>query len=327
MIMKFKYIFFSVLLFSLTSCETDVEDPTAVVPPAPYVGDSGSADFSSYVSLGASNASGFMDNSLFIAGQLNSFPNILAGAMSQAGGGEFTQPYVADNVGGMTVGGNEIAGERFFFNTQTFVPQGASGAITTEALDFQPGPYSNMSFPFVSAIHMVAPGYGDPAGLQTGTANPWFVRAASSPSARIIDDVLAQSPSFVTLVPGDDFNAWALFGGPTDEVELGGATGMVAGVQGVIGALAANVPAGVITTLPDPSITPTFTTVPWNPIPLDAATAAQLNAVFNNADPSQGDLGYNVILQLADALYDFPCLSGIQAASGNYVPAACDDPS
>ena len=97
--MKFKYIFFSVLLFSLTSCETDVEDPTAVVPPAPYVGDSGSADFSSYVSLGASNASGFMDNSLFIAGQLNSFPNILAGAMSQAGGGEFTQPYVADNAG------------------------------------------------------------------------------------------------------------------------------------------------------------------------------------------------------------------------------------
>ena len=173
MIMKFKYIFFSVLLFSLTSCETDVEDLTAVVP-APYVGDSGSADFSSYVSLGASNASGFMDNSLFIAGQLNSFPNILAGAMSQAGGGEFTQPYVADNVGGMTVGGQEIAGERFFFNTQTFVPQGASGAITTEALDFQPGPYSNMSFPFVSAIHMVAPGYGDPAGLQTGTANPWF---------------------------------------------------------------------------------------------------------------------------------------------------------
>lgn len=321
MIMKFKYIFFSVLLFSLTSCETDVEDPTAVVPPAPYVGDSGSADFSSYVSLGASNASGFMDNSLFIAGQLNSFPNILAGAMSQAGGGEFTQPYVADNVGGMTVGGQEVAGERFFFNTQTFLPQGASGAITTEALDFQPGPYSNMSFPFVSAIHMVAPGYGDPSGLQTATANPWFVRAASSPSARIIDDVLAQSPSFVTLVPGDDFNQWALFGGPTEEVELGGQFGMVAGVSAVIGALAANVPAGVITTLPDPSITATFNTVPWNPIPLDEATAAQLNGVFNNTDPSLGAPGYNVILQLTQV----PCLNGIQAAGGNFVPAACDD--
>ena len=325
--MKFKYIFFSVLLFSLTSCETDVEDPTAVVPPAPYVGDSGSADFSSYVSLGASNASGFMDNSLFIAGQLNSFPNILAGVMSQAGGGEFTQPYVADNVGGMTVSGNEILAERFFFSTQAFVPQGASGAITTEALDFQPGPYSNMSYPFVSAIHMVAPGYGNPAGLATvpATANPWFVRAASNPSARIIDDVLVQSPSFVTLVPGDDFNQWALFGGPSEEVTLGGATGMVAGVQAVIGALAANVDAGVITTLPDPSITPTFTAIPWNPIPLDAATAAQLNAVFNNADPSQGDLGYNAILQLAAALYNVECLSGIQAAGGNFVPADCDD--
>ena len=323
MIMKFKYIFFSVLLFSLTSCETDVEDPTAVVPPAPYVGDSGSADFSSYVSLGASNASGFMDNSLFIAGQLNSFPNILAGAMSQAGGGEFTQPYVADNVGGMTVGGNEIAGERFFFNTQTFAPQGASGAITTEALDFQPGPYSNMSFPFVTAITMVAPGIGDPNGLATvpATANPWFVRAASSPSATILGDVLAQTPSFVTLVPGDDFNGWALFGGPSEEVALGGPTGMVAGVQAVIGTLAANVPAGVITTLPDPSITATFTTVPWNAIPLDAATAAQLNAVFNNTDPSLGALGYNVVIQLALV----PCLNGIQAAGGNFVPAACDD--
>jgi len=333
MIMKFKYIFFSVLLFSLTSCETDVEDPTAVVPPAPYVGDSGSADFSSYVSLGASNASGLMDNSLFIAGQLNSFPNILAGAMSQAGGGEFTQPYVADNVGGMTAAGNEVWGERLFFSTQTFSPQGASGAITTDALDFQPGPYSNMSFPFVNAIHMVAPGYGNPAGLQTvpASANPWFVRAASSPSATILEDVLAQSPSFVTLVPGDDFNAWALQGGPTDEVELGGATGMVAGVQAVIGTLAASVPAGVITTLPDPSITATWNTVSHNPVPLDEATAGQLNFVFNNGcmfdedgnpippDPDF-DLGYNCILQFTQV----PCIDMAQVGMGNFVPAACD---
>ena len=96
---------------------------------------------------------------------------------------------------------------------------------------------------------------------------------------------------------------------------------MVAGVSAVIGALAANVPAGVITTLPDPSITATFNTVPWNPIPLDEATAAQLNGVFNNTDPSLGAPGYNVILQLTQV----PCLNGIQAAGGNFVPAACDD--
>ena len=149
----------------------------------------------------------------------------------------------------MLVGGQEFAGERFFFSTQSFTPQGASGAITTDALDFQPGPYSNMSFPYVTAIGMVAPGFGDPRGLGAGTANPGIVRAASSPSATILGDVLAQTPSFVTLVPGDDFNGWALFGGPTDEVALGGATGMVAGVQAVIGTLAANVPAGVITTV------------------------------------------------------------------------------
>ena len=126
--------------------------------------------------------------------------------------------------------------------------------------------------------------------------------------------MLAQSPSFVTLVPGDDFNQWALFGGPTEEVDLGGQFGMVSGVSAVIGALAANVPAGVITTLPDPSITATFNTVPWNPIPLDEATAAQLNGVFNNTDPSLGAPGYNVILQLTQV----PCLNGIQAAGGNF---------
>ena len=35
---------------------------------------------------------------------------------------------------------------------------------------------------------MVAPGFGDPSGLGAGTANPWFVRAASSPSATILGD-------------------------------------------------------------------------------------------------------------------------------------------
>ena len=48
---------------------------------------------------------------------------------------------------------------------------------------------------------------------------------------------------------------------------------------------------------------------------------SQLNGVFNNTDPSLGAPGYNVILQLTQV----PCLNGIQAAGGNFVPAACDD--
>ena len=53
---------------------------------------------------------------------------------------------------------------------------------------------------------------------------------------------------------------------------------MLAGVIGTIQALSANVPNGVITTLPDPTNTATFNTVAYNSIPLDETTAAQLNA-------------------------------------------------
>ena len=57
---------------------------------------------------------GWTDGSLFMAGQMNSFPNIIAGVMSMAGGGEFTQPYVSDNVGGILVGGAEFGGKTIF---------------------------------------------------------------------------------------------------------------------------------------------------------------------------------------------------------------------
>tara|TARA_B100002051_G_C16635703_1_gene585785 strand:- start:131 stop:1159 length:1029 start_codon:yes stop_codon:yes gene_type:complete len=137
-----------------------------------------------------------------------------------------------------------------------------------------------MAFPFVNAIHMVAPGYGNAAGLAQGLANPWYVRAASSGNASIIGDALAQQPTFVSVIPGDDFSAWALFGGPTAEVDLTSATGMFNGVGATLQTLGASVPGGVVTNLPDPSNTATFNTVAYDAIPLDQATADMLNGAF-----------------------------------------------
>ena len=310
--MKIKYLLLSVFMLALWSCETDIVNPDEVYP-EPYLDiDSGDADFSTYVSMGGGLAAGWSDGSLFMAGQMNSFPNIMSGVMSMAGGGEFTQPYVDNNVGGMLVGGAEFWGERQYFDGAG--PAGVSGNITTEATSSIPGPYNNMAFPFVNAIHNVAPGYGSLAGLAQGLANPWFVRAASSQSATVLGDALAQQPTFVTVVPGDDFSAWALFGGPTAEVDLTSAQGMFTGVGATLQTLGASVPGGVVTNLPDPSNTATFNTVSYDAIPLDQATADMLNGAF---------LAYNGGLAAAAA---FGLITADEAAARTIVWATGNNP-
>ena len=310
--MKIKYLLLSVFMLALWSCETDIVNPNEVYP-EPYLDiDSGDADFSTYVSMGGGLAAGWSDGSLFMAGQMNSFPNIMSGVMSMAGGGEFTQPYVDNNVGGMLVGGAEFWGERQYFDGAG--PAGVSGNITTEATSTIPGPYNNMAFPFVNAIHNVAPGYGSLAGLAQGLANPWFVRAASSQSATVLGDALAQQPTFVTVVPGDDFSAWALFGGPTAEVDLTSAQGMFTGVGATLQTLGASVPGGVVTNLPDPSNTATFNTVSYDAIPLDQATSDMLNGAF---------LAYNGGLAAAAA---FGLITADEAAARTIVWAAGNNP-
>ena len=310
--MKIKYLLLSVFMLALWSCETDIVNPDEVYP-EPYLDiDSGDADFSTYVSMGGGLAAGWSDGSLFMAGQMNSFPNIMSGVMSMAGGGEFTQPYVDNNVGGMLVGGAEFWGERQYFDGAG--PAGVSGNITTEATSTIPGPYNNMAFPFVNAIHNVAPGYGSLAGLAQGLANPWFVRAASSQSATVLGDALAQQPTFVTVVPGDDFSAWALFGGPTAEVDLTSAQGMFTGVGATLQTLGASVPGGVVTNLPDPSNTATFNTVSYDAIPLDQATSDMLNGAF---------LAYNGGLAAAAA---FGLITADEAAARTIVWAAGNNP-
>ena len=279
--MKFKYIFLSVLFLGLMACETDVENPGATYPDAYLDIDSGDADFSTYVSMGANITAGVSDNTLFAAAQMNSYPNIMAGVMSMAGGGEFSQPYVSDNVGGINVGGNQFWGPRLYFDGAG--PALVSGSPTTEATNVEPGPYSNMAMPYALGITYVAPGVGSVSGFATNSANPWYVRAASSDGATMLGDALMQQPTFVTFEPGNDFSSYAQFGAsgfPFGFVQLDGPTGMFAGVVGSIQALSASVPNGVITTIPDPTSTPDWNTVTHDVIPLDQGTADQINAAF-----------------------------------------------
>ncbi len=82
---------------------------------------SGEADFSNYISVGASFTAGYTDAGVFIAGQEDSFPNTLSKQFANIGGGEFVQPLVNDNTGGILIG-NNASGYRLVFGGAGPVP-------------------------------------------------------------------------------------------------------------------------------------------------------------------------------------------------------------
>src|SRR5690625_1019721 len=101
-------IFIASAFLALVACETDFDNK--VTDEGFY--NSGSADVSAFVAVGNSLTAGYADNALYKTGQENSFPNILASRFAFVGGGEFKQPMMADNYGGLLLGGNKIAEPR-----------------------------------------------------------------------------------------------------------------------------------------------------------------------------------------------------------------------
>lgn len=284
-----------ILLFTAAifiSCEAEFEN--AIEDNEVYkVGD---ADFSNYVSVGNSLTAGFADNALYREAQMNSLPNILAQQFALVGGGEFTQPMVEDNIGGLLLNGNPLPGfdTRLVLSTQsgTPAPENISGTPQTDITNVLSGPFNNMGVPGAKSFHLGLSGYGDISNVET-IANPYFVRFASSPSATVIDDAVAQNPSFFSLwIGNNDVLAYATSGGTgTDQTgNLDPTTygfnditdpNVFGGVYNAyVDALTSSASGGVLYNIPDVTNIPFFTTVPNNALELDAQTAADLTGFF-----------------------------------------------
>ena len=273
-----------VSLLSVTSCKTDFETDMSKIQVT-----SGEADFSKYVALGNSLTSGYRDGALYADGQRESYPAMIAGQMQRAGGGTFTQPLVPDNIGGFT----NVPGFRGKLTLQV-----VNGALTpvystaVSALDRLTGTYNNMGVSGAKSFHLVASGYGDMAGLAAGTANPYFVRFASSSTTSVLEDAKAQNPTFFSLwIGNNDVLSYATSGGVgtnqtgntnprtyssndiTDPNVLAGSIRTVLEGMRSVGATK-----GVIANIPNVTSIPFFTTVPYNAVPLDEARATALNA-------------------------------------------------
>ena len=192
--MKKFYAFLLAFGILFWSCEDDDFVVPDIPDPDPITYTSGSANFSNYVSVGNSLTAGLSDAALFVDGQTASYPNMLAGNFALAGGGNFTIPFMADNLGGLTLGGMPISGNRLFldFSSGSPTPTPVAGQGMTEVSNVLTGPFNNMGVPSAKSYHLLAPGYGNVAGVSMGLANPFFARMASSPDATILGDEEAQ---------------------------------------------------------------------------------------------------------------------------------------
>lgn len=291
MIKNIKWILIASL--GIVSCSQEVEDTSGIVPEVAV--SAGSADFSKYVALGNSLTAGYSDGALFKAGQMNAYPKLLADQFALVGGGEFTTPFMNDNAGGLLLGGFPIQGVRLIFNGAA--PVSLPGASpTTDILNVLTGQFNNMGVPGAKSFHLLAPGYGNVAGVATGASNPYFVRFASSGSTTIVADAVAQNPTFFSLwIGNNDLLSYATSGGIgvnqtgnfnpatygsndiTDPTVFAGA------YSGIVDAMTANGAKGVVANLPYVNSVPFFTHVatdPIKPTSIPAASSAQLNVLF-----------------------------------------------
>ncbi len=276
----------------LVSCDPEFEN--SVEDQGFY--DAGDANFTNYVAVGNSLTAGFADSALYITGQENSYPNIMAQQFSFVGGGEFTQPLMADNLGGLLFNGQQIAQNRFVLAVDAQGNPGPAileGTPTTEVTTSATGPFNNMGVPGAKSFHLTASGYGNEGGILTGQANPYYARFATGPTANVIDDAASLNPTFFSLwIGNNDILSYATTGGSGVD-QTGNLDPTMYGPNDItdpnvfaavysqqVDILSAGTSGGVLVNIPDVTSIPFFTTVPAQSIPLDAATAAAVNAQF-----------------------------------------------
>jgi hypothetical protein len=306
------------LMLLVSACDQDVIDLQQ-----PEVADecegasAGTADFSKFVSVGESLVAGFQAGALFTNGQNSSLGAIVADKLECTGGSEtFNQPDI-NSVNGYnstySIPGVITLGRLVLFDSDGGGPKGP--LPTPAGAPGVPAPYNtadlpaaytgdksklnNFAVPGVQLGQFITPLTGDP--VNGGAAfNPLYYRFASNPgTSTILGDALAAKPTFFLFWGGNnDVLGYAVSGGSNDallvsENDFQQRYGYI--IQQLL-ASGENVK-GVVGNVPDVTTIPHFTTVKYNNIPLDAATADALNAglqgVNNALDATVAYLGHN----------------------------------
>ncbi len=269
--MNIKYItIFTLLLIWSCKPEFDVPNPT-----------SGDIDFSRYVAVGNSLTAGYADGGLYAEGQMNAYPKLIAIQMNEVSEIIFTQPDIPGNGSGyIYVKSLDLTGSSPKIKTDTRLPDPAW-------LDKLPDNYNNLGIPGIRIKDINIAGYG----ASPTEGNPYFYRLLNATDAAksYLDKVEESTPTFFTSWMGNnDVLGYAKEGG------VYGISGQgPAGINGLtdplvfesnyndlIDILEASNAKGVLLTIPDITLTPFFSTVPWNGLALTQAQADMANSSY-----------------------------------------------
>lgn len=328
-----KYTFAAALAIGFVGCEPEFDN--SVTDSDFY--SNGTANFSKFVAVGNSLTAGYADGALYRTAQKTSYPSLMAQKFEFVGGGGFNQPLMNDNMGGMVLNGTQILENRLVLAVDgqgNPGPVRLDGTPSTDAANKLSGSFNNFGVPGAKSYHLVAPGYGNLAGVPVGQANPYFARFASSDNATVIGDAAAQGATFFTLwIGNNDILSYATSGGSGVD-QTGNLDPSTYGSNDItdpnvfaavysqqVEALTQNGAKGVLLNIPEVTSIPYFTTVPTKAIPLDAATAGMLNAQFEayNTQILPGLVGAGIIGQ------DEAALRMINFGAGQNYPIMVDE--
>ena len=274
---KIPLFLLAILLVSCDGMEDTLVDENAErwpVPGQPSYS-AGSADFTTFVSIGNSLTAGFMDGALYNDGQANSTPALMAQQFAAAGGGEFNQPDInSENGFNSTFSDipNGVIAGRTLLDTSIPGPVPTTGELPT-AFSGNKATLNNFAVPGITVGDLLVPASPN-AALST-----YYYRFASAPgTSTILGDAVTRQPSFVHLwIGSNDVLGYAVSGASNDALLTS-----VADFQTRFGAVMSNLTAnttadGVVTTIPLVTVAPFFRAVSYDAIPLDEATATRIN--------------------------------------------------
>ncbi|NDC43173.1 MAG: hypothetical protein EBZ77_16760, partial [Chitinophagia bacterium] len=187
----------------------------------------GSADFTTYMSIGNSLTAGYADNSLYLSGQLNCYPMRLYEqfSMVKTGGatGGFYQPLLTGDNG--FPGPRLVMGQVNTCTGQTIVGPVNLPTFAADPADAAPyiskgpnGQINNLAVPGIRVADYPVQGYGNPANAGY---NYYAARVFNDVTGSPMDELAYRErnlhPSFFTMWMGaNDVLGYALAGGQGD---------------------------------------------------------------------------------------------------------------